>query len=252
LWDLLASKKITQRIASLIGNDVICWRSQFFEKSPGEIGTFWHQTGTFQESSAKPKLLATNPMSPAIVQLTAWVALTDVTVENGCMRIIPGSFKDGRFERLAYNIQEQANDYLLTLSREDIEKAIRTLKFSTGNFVRAQLAYEFAIKEVPDLFHGYTIQDMTMKAGEFSIFSSLNTHGSYPNVTTNDNRLAIAGRYTSNDVKIYDGINEDVFVTPDATERFPVDKLGCMQVLGEDKFGYNRMAKRPDKEGVLP
>lgn len=38
LWDTLASKKITQRLASLLGDDIICWRSQFFEKKPQTKG----------------------------------------------------------------------------------------------------------------------------------------------------------------------------------------------------------------------
>lgn len=249
-WDALADTRITQRIASLIGNDLICWRSQFFEKKPGEIGTFWHQTGTFREASARPKLEHAPDISPAAAQLTAWVALTDVTPENGCMRIIPGSYRDGRFERLAFNLKEQANDYLFTLGRNAIERAIRTLKFTTGNFIRSQLVYEFALGEVPDLFEGYATEDMAMKAGEFMIFSSLNTHGSYPNTSKTDDRLAIAGRYTTNDVKIYNGFTDDVFVTPDGEERFPVDRLGCMQLLGEDRFGHNRMATRPEVEGA--
>ena len=79
LEKLLSRPEITQRIASLLGNDLICWRSQFFEKPPGAKGTFWHQQGRFRELSKKPKLIAPAGVDDAMVQLTAWVALTDST-----------------------------------------------------------------------------------------------------------------------------------------------------------------------------
>lgn len=240
--ELLASKEITQRIASLIGNDIICWRSQFFEKKPGDIGTFWHQTGTFRETSEKAKLKPTKPMSDPLVQLTAWVALTDVTIKNGCMRILPSSYKDGRFERIAYNIKDKASDYLLTLSLADIKKAIHALKYSPGNFLKAQLVYELALKEVPNLFEGYETQDLQMKAGQFIIFTSLNIHGSYPNITSDLNRLAIAGRYTTNDVKVYDNFPVDTFAGPEGDIAFSTKPLACFQVMGQDKFGHNHIS----------
>ena len=53
---LLGRDEIVHRLASLLGDDLICWRSQFFEKAPGADGTYWHQAGTFRESSLRPKL----------------------------------------------------------------------------------------------------------------------------------------------------------------------------------------------------
>lgn len=192
-----------------------------------------------------PKLKPMNAVSEGLIQLTVWVALTDTTIKNGCMRIIPGSYRDNRYERLTYNLKDQARDYLLTLRPKEIEKAIRTIKFTPGNFTKAQLAYEIAIKEVPELFSGYQTRDLELKAGEFVIFTSLNTHGSYPNVTQDDTRLAFAGRYTTNDVKVLDGFKKDYFAGPDKDIPISIDPLKCMQVLGEDKFGYNNMAEYP-------
>lgn len=246
LWDALASKKITQRLASLLGDDIICWRSQFFEKEPKTKGTFWHQTGTFRENSNKPKLKATTDINESLIQLTVWVALTDTTIKNGCMRIIPGSYRDNRYERLTYNLKDKAMDYLLTMNAKEIEKALRTIKFTSGNFTKAQLAYEIALREIPELFSGYKTKDLQLKAGEFVIFTSLNTHGSYPNVTDADTRLAFAGRYTTNDVKVLDGFKKDYFAGPGKDIPISVDPLRCIQVLGDDKFGYNNMAVYPE------
>ena len=245
LWDLLVRKEITQRIASLLGDDILCWRSQFFEKGPGAGGTFWHQTGTFRESSSKPKLQSTQEINDSMVQLTAWIALSDTTVENGCMRLMPNSFTDARFESFAWALLEHKFPYLMSLDRATVQKIMHALKFSTGNFVKAQMVYELAIQEIPDLFDGFTTHDLTMKAGEFVVFTSLNTHGSYPNVTSGDTRLAMAGRYTTNDVKVYDGFTSDQFPTPEGPMLFDLSGVGCMQAHGQDTYGHNRILERP-------
>lgn len=253
-WDVLAAREITQRMASLLGNNLLCWRSQFFEKAPGSPGTFWHQTGTFRESSEKPKLKPTVPTDESMVQLTAWVALTDVTIDNGCMRFVPGSYRDGRYEYLTYQMKRYAADYLMTLPLHKIEKLVHAAKFTAGNFIKVQAAYELILDQVPDLFEGFETRSMEMKAGEFIIFTSLNTHASYPNTTSDDTRLALAGRYTTTDVKVYDGFNKDVCATPEGEIPFDVAKCACMQVLGRDAYGYNRIATRPEENaaGMIP
>lgn len=240
--EVLKAKEVTQRIASLLGDNLLCWRSQFFEKAPGTIGTFWHQTGTFRESSEKAKLQPTVPTHESMVQLTAWIALTDVSIENGCMRFVPGSYRDGRYEYLTYQMKKYAADYLITLPLDKIERLVHAAKFTAGNFIKVQAAYEMILHEVPDLFEGFQTLSMEMKAGEFIIFTSLNTHASHPNVTTDDTRLAFAGRYTTTDVKVYEGFDKDVFATPEGEIPFDITRCACLQVLGEDTFGHNRIA----------
>jgi chlorinating enzyme len=241
--EVLKAKEITQRIASLLGDNLLCWRSQFFEKAPGTIGTFWHQTGTFRESSEKAKLQPTVPTHESMVQLTAWIALTDVTIENGCMRFVPGSYRDGRYEYLTYQMKKYAADYLMTLPLDKIERLVHAAKFTAGNFIKVQAAYEMILHEVPDLFDGFETLSMEMKAGEFIIFTSLNTHASHPNATTDDTRLAFAGRYTTTDVKVYEGFDKDVCATPEGEIPFDITRCACLQVLGEDTFGHNRIAR---------
>ena len=245
-WDLLKTPEMSQRMASLLGDDIICWRSQFFEKAPGAAGTFWHQTGSFQEFSKRSKLTATRPMDDSNIQLTGWIALSDTTIENGCMRILPGSFKDGRFEQISLNLFKECESYLLTQSKDEIKKILAAIRFTPGNFIKAQLAFEIALREIPDLFDGFDVVDLEMKAGEGVIFSSLNTHASYPNITQGDTRLGFAGRYTSNDVKVYDGWTEDVFPTPEGAKSFSLENVASIQVHGEDRFGHNKIASRED------
>lgn len=245
LWDLLASKEITQRLASLLGEDIICWRSQFFEKQPGAQGTFWHQAATFRETSAKPKLLPTTKIDPGIVQLTAWIALTDVKVKTGCLRMIPGSFMDGRFEQLASDILDNPLSYLRNKDDYEIEKILKTLLFTPGSFMKSQLVFDMATQELEDLFEVGEVEEYEMKAGDFIIFTSLNMHASHPNSTTDETRLAFAGRYTNNDVKVYSGFEHDFFPTPEGNIKFPLDKIGCIQAHGTDNYHFNKIIPYP-------
>jgi len=242
---VLAHPAITNRLASLLGNDLILWRSQFFEKHPSSGGTFWHQTGTFRENSSAQKLVPPTGTNPTLVQLTAWVALSDSTIPNGCLRFIPGSFEDGRFEKMAYELFDNRFGALRGLSLEELMNGIWAMKFTTGNFTKAQFLFDVIVKRIPDLFEGVVIQDVEMKAGQCVIFTSMNMHASYPNVTADQTRLAIAGRYTTNDVKVTPVHEGDIFTTPEKDFQFSREGIGCMQVHGEDRIGHNTILPRP-------
>ncbi|NKB75482.1 MAG: phytanoyl-CoA dioxygenase family protein [Gammaproteobacteria bacterium] len=67
--------------AQLIGENIILWGTTIFGK-PAKSGkeTPWHQDGDYY------------PIRP-LETLTIWIALDDVTLDNGPMRFIPGSHK---------------------------------------------------------------------------------------------------------------------------------------------------------------
>jgi ectoine hydroxylase-related dioxygenase (phytanoyl-CoA dioxygenase family) len=67
--------------AQLVGNDLILWGTTIFGK-PARCGkaTPWHQDGDYY------------PIRP-LETISIWIALDDVTPENGPMRFIPGSHK---------------------------------------------------------------------------------------------------------------------------------------------------------------
>jgi ectoine hydroxylase-related dioxygenase (phytanoyl-CoA dioxygenase family) len=70
---------ILDAVESLLGPDLLCWGSQFFNKEAGDAGyVSWHQDATYWGLS-----------SPDVV--TAWLALTPSLPENGCMRVVPGT-----------------------------------------------------------------------------------------------------------------------------------------------------------------
>ncbi len=72
---------ILDAVEDIIGPNILCWGSGFFIKDAHDASfVSWHQDSTYW--GLEP---------PDIV--TAWVAFSESTVENGAMRVIPGSHK---------------------------------------------------------------------------------------------------------------------------------------------------------------
>lgn len=78
VYELCAHPEVVGRINSLWGPDILIWRSNFFNKPPGGAAVQWHQDVNFWK------------LDP-LVNLTAWLALSDVHEENSCVQLIPGS-----------------------------------------------------------------------------------------------------------------------------------------------------------------
>lgn len=240
---LLRRPAIAHRLASLLGPDVICWRTQFFEKRPGDGGTFWHQNSAFKESSRARKLSPTEPFSPPTIQLTVWVALTDVTIANGAMRMMPGTFTDGRLERVYEYGAAHGIDLASRIPATRRDTFLRAALFSSGNFRAAQAVFDQVqhLFQLHDAWADKEVHDLVMPAGHAVIFSSLNMHASYGNTTEDDTRLAFVGRCCANSVRVYDGMEEDVIPTPEGPKAFPTSRTACIQLHGEDRYGHNRM-----------
>src|ERR1700744_3624636 len=73
--------EIVDRAASILGPDVLCWRTEFFPKYPGDEGTDWHQADNFANVGKYPQIVW-----PEDAQfggaLTIWTAFTESTIEN--------------------------------------------------------------------------------------------------------------------------------------------------------------------------
>ena len=81
LNELVRHPKVLGAVESVLGPNLLCWASSFFIKNPQD-GKYisWHQDSTYWDLS-RPDVM------------TAWVALTPSTTENGCMQVIPGTHK---------------------------------------------------------------------------------------------------------------------------------------------------------------
>lgn len=74
---------LVEAVARLIGPDLILWSSHAFCK-PATTGAAvpWHQDGQYW------------PIKP-MTTCSVWIAIDESGPENGCLRVIPGSHRDG-------------------------------------------------------------------------------------------------------------------------------------------------------------
>ena len=81
LDELIRHPRILDAVEDVLGPNILCWSSSFFIKEPRDPSfVSWHQDSTYW--GLEP---------PDIV--TAWVAISESTVENGAMRVIPGTHR---------------------------------------------------------------------------------------------------------------------------------------------------------------
>ncbi|MCZ7647712.1 MAG: phytanoyl-CoA dioxygenase family protein [Planctomycetota bacterium] len=165
--ELVAHPAIVGRLQGLFGPDLLCWRSNFFYKAPGGKEVPWHQDAEFWQ------------LDPP-VNVTAWLALDEVTAESACVQLIPGSHKkilphvkageEMLFDKMAELSQvpvEQAVDMVLRpgeffifneriLHHSEANRSARTRK----NMV---IRYSLPFVHIPPLYEGH---QLLMVSGE--------------------------------------------------------------------------------------
>jgi ectoine hydroxylase-related dioxygenase (phytanoyl-CoA dioxygenase family) len=146
--ELARSPAILDAVESLIGEDILLFGTSLFSKK-GNDPRFvsWHQDSAYY---------GLDPHH----EVTAWVALTPATRDNGCMRVIPGSHKGPDLEH------DETYDPQNLLARG---QTIRGLDEDSAAF-------------------------MELEAGEFSLHHERTAHGSLAN-TTDAPRVGIAYFY---------------------------------------------------------
>ena len=124
--------------AQLIGENIILWGTTIFGKpAKGGKGTPWHQDGDYY------------PIRP-LETMTIWIALDDVTPENGPMQFIPGSHKGKK--QYSHHREERDNYTIFDVCDSD----------------------HFQESEAVDLI---------LEAGQVSYHDVYMIHGSKPNLT---------------------------------------------------------------------
>ena len=82
--ELVRHPAILDAVESVIGPDILVYTSSWFIKEPESPDiAAWHQDATY--FGLRPH-----------VHVTAWLALTDATAENGCMEFLPGTQRGGQ------------------------------------------------------------------------------------------------------------------------------------------------------------
>jgi non-heme Fe2+,alpha-ketoglutarate-dependent halogenase len=151
---LVRDPRLTGAVASILGEDLLVLSADLFIKPPGsEKRITWHQDVNYWG------------LEPLKV-LTAWVAFTPATAENGCMRYAAGAHR----ERLRH-LENKTADNMLTKGQE-IEVAI--------DEARASL--------------------VALHPGEVAFHDGLAPHASGPNRTAST-RVGFAIRYVAPHVR---------------------------------------------------
>jgi hypothetical protein len=82
--DLVGDPRLLDVMESILGPDILVFTSTFFIKEPRtDAITAWHQDATY---------FGLQPYE----HVTAWVALSEASIEAGCMEFIPGSHRWGQ------------------------------------------------------------------------------------------------------------------------------------------------------------
>ena len=126
--------RVLDVVEQLIGPDIKLFGDQLFVKPPGGIEKTYHQDSPYFQI---------DPMA----LVSSWVAVDDVTEENGCVRVIAGSHKLG---------PQPHSDVWMVGKRKDMKIPDRLIDLSKERLIK-------------------------MKAGSVSFHHSLLMHASGPN-----------------------------------------------------------------------
>lgn len=149
-------------VEDIVGPDILCWSSRFFIKDPNDGGfVSWHQDVPYWGLDVSENILS------------AWLAVSPATRENGVMKVIPGS------HRALVRHKEGVSNNLL-LRGQEVAVTVD----------EAQAVY------------------MELAAGEMSLHHGLMFHGSEES-RGGDRRIGFAIRYMPAHVKPVEGLPRD-------------------------------------------
>jgi len=155
LDDMIRDTRVLDPVEQLIGPDILCWNTLFWIKEAGS-GSFvsWHQDTRYWGLS-----------SDKVV--TAWLALSPARVENGCMRVMPGTH---RGDVLAHEDRYHADNML-----------------TRGQEISTDLDEDAAVH-------------MPLSPGQFSIHNYRLAHASGPN-SGDDRRIGVSMHFMPPDTQ---------------------------------------------------
>ncbi|SMX32597.1 phytanoyl-CoA dioxygenase family protein [Maliponia aquimaris] len=155
LAQIARTPAVLDAVSCILGPDLLVWSVELFIKEPGSNAVVsWHQDLTYWG------------MGETDEELTAWIALTDVSVQAGCMRFLPGSHAG----RIVDHQDTFAADNLLSRGQE------------------------IAGVDEGAAVHG------PLKPGQMSFHHGRCFHASGPNRSA-DRRIGVAIRYVTPEVK---------------------------------------------------
>ncbi len=224
LADHICRPEIVDRVSSVLGPDVLCWRTEFFPKYPGDEGTDWHQADTFANASGQPQILWPDAGKDFGGTITVWTAFTEANVDTGCLQFIPGT------HRTMFYDETKKMHYDPDRINEAEKDGIR----------RGFFGYDYRELQIdpdwkPDESKAVA---MVMRPGQAIMFWSTLMHASYPHSGKTDQmRLGFAARYVPTSVRIYPDTEE----IEEYGGRVRLDRYGAVLACGEDRHSHNRL-----------
>ncbi|MFJ3708261.1 chlorinating enzyme [Streptomyces sp. NPDC090053] len=224
LADHITRPEIVDRVSRILGPDVLCWRTEFFPKYPGDEGTDWHQADTFANASGTPQIQWPDG-SDFGGTITVWTAFSEASVDMGCLQFIPGTHRTMYYDetkRMHY-VPDKVN----SVEKDGIRRG-----FFGYDYRELQIDEDWAPDESQAV-------NMEMRAGQFIVFWSTLMHASHPHSgRSRDMRMGFASRYVPTSVEVYPGTDS----IEEYGGRVSLDRYGAVLVHGENTHTHNRIA----------
>lgn len=207
--ELFRNPAITERLAQLLGPNLVMWRSQVFPQPPGAPAVTWHQASTYMVENYKRPLL--EPADAGrLFQLTVWIAVDEATRENGCMQFVPGTHWSIRTAR----------------------------RGGAEGFFEAR----FRLEVDPDT---EPVVDMELAPGQFVIFTERSVHGSPGNPSAR-RRMGVNFRAIRPDTVVYRDMTEHT--AAHIRQVWSLAEWGVYVLRGRNEPAVNRLAPRADAD----
>jgi non-heme Fe2+,alpha-ketoglutarate-dependent halogenase len=225
LADHVSNPVIVDKATSVLGPNVLCWRTEFFPKYPGDEGTDWHQADTFANASGKPQILWPGDAADFGGTLTCWTAFTEANLDTGCLQFMPGTHRTMNYDetkKMHYDPDR--------INHED-KKGIR----------RGFFGYDYRELQIDEDWEPdeSLAVPMVMRPGEAILFWSTLMHASLPhNGKTDEMRLGFANRYVPTCVDVY----PDTDVVEEYGGRVSLERFGSVVVAGRNDNDHNVIA----------
>ena len=153
--EIVHDPAVLDAVEDVIGADIRLFHLSVWPKNAGDAAyVSWHQDATY--FGLEPP-----------VQVTAWVAVTDASVEAGCMEVIPGSHKLGQLHHAEH---------------ADAKNLLSRGQTITADFDRSRTEF------------------MPVRAGQFSLHHTHLIHNSRPNLSA-DRRIGLGISYIPTNVR---------------------------------------------------
>jgi non-haem Fe2+, alpha-ketoglutarate-dependent halogenase len=168
-WDLATHPRLLDCLEDLLGPVILLRHTRIFYKyGQSAARVNWHQDGYTEHLS--------EAQAPSI-----WLGLTDATVENGCLQVVPRSHRLG----IQSHWSRQTHNDLASSSISDREP---------GSAAGDDHDLSGKSAKLPEGLDAPF--DVVMKAGEMSFHHPLALHGSNPNASA-EPRIGLSATYST-------------------------------------------------------